>query len=79
MSISLNTSSSSELLRKSMDLSTNLMAMREREEMKTELNSLKQSLESTQNELDNVILENMVLKKTSISFSTGIGSAETNM
>lgn len=59
--ISMNTSTSSELLNRSLDLSTNLMLIHT-EEMKTEINTLKRHLDNTQNKLDNIILENIELK-----------------
>ena len=62
MSVSINSSCSEELLGKSLDVSSNIIALC-REEMKSEINRLNVNLESTQHELENVILENSDLKK----------------
>lgn len=61
-SVSINSSCSEELLGKSLDVSSNIIALC-REEMKCEINRLNVNLESTQYELENVILENSDLKK----------------
>lgn len=62
MSISLNSSYSDEVVGRSLDISTDVLALY-RNEMKEEINALKSNLMSTHNELENVILENNDLKK----------------
>lgn len=58
----LNTTQSDEYLTRSIDLSSHLQTNIE-EELRSEISKLKSSLSSTQNELDNIILENLELKK----------------
>lgn len=59
---SLSPLTSNDILGKSLDLSTNMLTS-DMEDMKSEIAALKEMLSSTQNELDNVILENRDLGK----------------
>lgn len=59
---SMSPASYDDILGKSLDLSTN-MCYSQIEELKSEIKQLKSQLGSTQNELDNIILENTDLKK----------------
>lgn len=62
MSISINSSDSDEFPSRRLDTSTHITALC-RDEMTSEISSLRCDLQSTQHELENVILENMELKK----------------
>lgn len=60
---SLNSTLSENELAKSFDLSTNIF-LQHMDDMKLEITKLKGNLESTQNELENILLENNELKMT---------------
>lgn len=69
---SMNSSLSEDILCRSLDLSTNNIQNSCMEEMKNEIQLLKISLESTQNELENVIIENSDLKNQIIHLTQEI-------
>lgn len=61
-----------ELLGRSLDLSTNISSTYIAE-MKDEIKQLKSNLESTQSEMENIILENLELKKTIANMNQELG------
>lgn len=61
-----------ELLGRSLDLSTNICSSY-MAEMKDEIKQLKSNLESTQSEMENIILENLELKKTIANMNQELG------
>lgn len=70
---SLSSTSSDDILGKSLDLSTNIVYSTCIEEMKSEIRQLKSNLESTQNELENIILENVNLNKQISQLNKDLG------